>query len=692
MNTLTQETKLTLFYIFIAYSFSVAMRMIWIYNFNGFEPFIFNSQFMINTNDGYYWAEATKDILSGSKNFSDNLGPAQLTAFFAYVLPFSFESIIFYLPVFLGSLIVVPIILIAKDLKNLEMGLIAALLASISWSYYSRTMAGYYDTDMLNIVLPMFLLWSIILAINTQKNMFLLITAADILIYRWWYPQSYSLEFAFFGLILFYTLIFDRKNFYNYKLLAIMMLAMIDIDGFIRVALVLTAYFLFQRKILEKYIYLILVVFILLFAFLGGFDRILFQLHSYVFTDTLLAANGFLGLEFFSAAQTIREAADITFEVFVNRVSGHLYVFSISFLGYLWLVYRHPVMLFSLPILGLGFLAFFAGLRFVIYAVPIMAMGAAFFITEISLLIKIKKLRYALILFLLISILYPNYKHITEYNIPTVFIKDEVDVLDKLKKVAKKKDYTIAWWDYGYPIRYYSDTKTLIDGGKHTGAANFPVSFILTNPQLIAAKMARLEVEYVRKRGNSNKLESNIEKMTKDYGYKNPKHFISSLKENIKLPQKTRDIYLYLPYRMMNIYVTISMFSNLDLMGGTQKKNPYLYVSTNFREDKKTLYLNKKMSIEKSTMLLKAGNKIIPIKRFIKTFYDGTGKLKKQKKENRTGFLSVIYMKSHNAFLIMDEEVYNSLYIQLMVLEEYDESLFEILESNKHAKVYKLKI
>ena len=49
-------------------------------------------------------------------------------------------------------------------------------------------------------------------------------------------------------------------------------------------------------------------------------------------------------------------------------------------------------------------------------------------------------------------------------------------------------------------------------------------------------------------------------------------------------------------------------------------------------------------------------------------------------------------MKNYNTFLVLDEESYNSLYIQLMVLEEYDKSLFEQVITNPHAKVYKLKI
>lgn len=59
---------------------------------------------------------------------------------------------------------------------------------------------GYYDTDMLNIVLPVFHLWSLILALQTNKEKYLLFTALEIVAYRWWYPQSYTLEFAMMGL------------------------------------------------------------------------------------------------------------------------------------------------------------------------------------------------------------------------------------------------------------------------------------------------------------------------------------------------------------------------------------------------------------------------------------------------------------------------------------------------------------
>ncbi|MEA2099529.1 MAG: STT3 domain-containing protein [Campylobacterota bacterium] len=709
MNSLTRETKLTLIYILVAFTFSVLMRMIWVYQFEGVEAFKYAGEFMINTNDGYYWAEGARDILSGVSQSNDlspiTKAPSQLTALIASILPFSFESVILYLPIYLSSLVVIPIILIAKSLDNLEMGFIAALLASIAWSYYNRTMVGYYDTDMLNIVIPMFLLWSIVWAIKTNEDKYLLITAIDILIYRWWYPQSYALEFSFFAFILVHALIFDRKNMYNYKLLAIMMFAMLNIDELIRIPLVLGALFIFKEEKFQKYIYHILGISIILFLVSGGFDPIVAKLKSYVFKDAIIVGQDGLKLHFYSVMQTIREAGQIPFETFANRISGHVITFILSIIGYIYLVYRHNMMIFALPLIGLGFLASVGGLRFTIYAVPALALGIAFLITELSSKLPNKKLKYLAIVVFTLAILYPNYKHIEGYKVPTVFNSSEVAILDTLKSKADREDYTIAWWDYGYPIRYYGDVKTLSDGAIHSGVANFPVSYILTHPQNESAKMARLDVEYTEKRfiqKDKNrdlddyekiKLASNIEEMTKNYGFNDTNDFLLSLQTDIELPKKTRDIYFYLPFKMLNIYPTVSVFSNLNLMNGEKGKPPFFYKSSDFKDNGDSIDLGRGISIDKVKGVLKVGTQEVAMRRFVRTYYEQDMKLKTNIQNlNKDSGLSVIYMSSYKMFLVLDEKTYNSLYIQLMVLEEYDKNLFEKVDVNPYAKLYKLKI
>lgn len=706
------------FYTALAFAFSIAFRLIWLYQFKNTEAFMWNDQFMINTNDGYFYAEGARDILSGVSQPNDlspiDTAPSQLTAFFASIFPFSFESIILYMPVFLSSLVVIPILLIAKELQKISVGFIAAILSSIAWSYYNRTMIGYFDTDMLNIVFPTLLLWSLILALKSQEEKYLLFTALEIVAYRWWYPASYSLEFAFLGLVLLYTLVFERKSIYHYKLLAIMLVAMINLPDIMRFSSVIIVFILYKKKILDRYIYYFASMILILFFITGGLTPILAKLQGYVFGESVKTSSGVLQLHFFTVMQTVREAGKIPFEVFANRISGDTITFIFSFLGYIWLCFRHPVMLLGLPMLGLGFLAYVGGLRFTIYAVPILAFGIGFLLVELS--GKLSKQfinkkfaivsKYLVLILATIAILYPNIKHIIGYKVPTVFTKQEVKVLDKLKNISNREDYVVAWWDYGYPIRYYADVKTLIDGGKHSGSVNFPVSFMLTNSQEKAAKLARYDVEYTekafkiheqnrdKKDAEKIRLESNMAEMTKAQGFVDVNDFLNSLEIQDEVPLQTRDIYFYLPFRMMAILPTVAKFSDIDLMNGKMERNPFIFQANRFKDEKEMLHFPNRISFDKKRYILNLqGKKEVAIKTFYLTGHDKNGKLIRKKQEmHKDGELSIIFMRAYNTFLIVDEAMLNSTYIQLFVFENYDKRYFKPVLLDVSAKVFKLKI
>jgi len=694
-------------YISLAFIFSIVVRLIWIYQFHGVDNFIWNDQFMINTNDGYFWAEGARDILSGFSQPND-LSPitraaSQLTALFAWLLPFSFESTIFYMPAFLSSLVVIPMILIAQNLKRVELGFVAALIASIAWSYYNRTMVGYFDTDMLNIVFPTFLLWSLMLAIKTNEDKYLIFTALEIVAYRWWYPQSYSLEFAFFGLILLYTLIFQKKNIYNYKLLSIVLFAMMGLPDMLRLITVIVVYVSYKSKKLDAYMYYVLAIAFAIFLLTGGLSPIWGKLQGYVFKDVINIVGEDLQLHFFSVMQTVREAGQIPFETFANRISGHTITFVLSCVGYILMIIRYPIMLMSVPLVGLGFLAYVGGLRFTIYAVPPLAFGVSYLIFTCSdylkkFLVDGRSSTYIRTFFIfscVVAVLYPNILHVISYKVPTVFGKQEVRVLDKLHAIAEREDYVVAWWDYGYPIRYYSDVKTLIDGGKHSGEVNFPVSFMLTNKQQISSKLARLEVEYTQKAFNSDKNRSNTENMTLDYGFKDTNDFLTSLSTNIKLPKKTRDIYFYLPLRMMGILPTVARFSDDNLMSGKSIRRPFIYQTNRFKDSKEILNLSNGVSFNKKSGMLKIGSQEVAIKEFLVTSYDKKRKLLRQRQiVNDKANMYLVFMRSYNTFLVLDKTMFNSLYIhiQLFVFENYDKKLFEPVILDPRAKVFKLKI
>ena len=141
----------------LAYVFGVVCRLFYVAWAGGIEQFYFNGEIMVNTNDAFANAEGARDMLAGFHQAHD-ISPyggsiPTFTFLLAKILPVKFESIIFYMSVFLAPLIVAPLILIAREYKILSVGIAAAFVASILPAYYGRTLAGYYDSDMLNVKL-----------------------------------------------------------------------------------------------------------------------------------------------------------------------------------------------------------------------------------------------------------------------------------------------------------------------------------------------------------------------------------------------------------------------------------------------------------------------------------------------------------------------------------------------------------
>ena len=687
------------FYMLFAYVFSVACRYIWVYQFSGYAPFHWHGQLMINTNDGYYFATVVKHLLYGTNPDNQLLqtaidtypGTVYSVYYLTKFLPFSLDTIILYMPAFVSSLIVIPIILIMRLYKLTFVGFLAALLASITWSFYNRTMTGYFDTDMFALVFPVFILYYVMKFVKDDKLLTMLIASIITAFYVVFYPQGYAAISAIFVTFIVYGLLFvkDKKQFY--LSLVFMSIALIKIMLLLKLALLVAFYFVSKQEIVrkDKNPLYIAIASVLLFILAGdGYALIMSKIGWYTKTGTDAGV-----LHFYDVAQTIREAGKIPFDTFANRISGSVVSFIIALAGYILLVFKKKEFLLFIPLIGIGFFAYIGGLRFTVYAIPAMAIGAvyvAYFIIE---RVGLKdKAKYALLALATVAFLYPNIRHIIAYKVPTVFNQEEVKILDKLKTVATPKDYTLTWWDYGYPIWYYSDTNTLIDGGKHH-ADNFIISQILTtDSQMQAANLARTSVEkYVKKQlaytpvadyifeHNGTALDANDvldEMKLSDY----------------KLPKKTRDIYLYLPNRMLNIFPTVAVFSNLDLNTGNKEANHFFFVSRNFRQVGNKLMLGHGVSFLNNTGELLLGNQKIPIKHFSVVSYNKQGKLQKQDQIlDYNSRLNMIYMKSYNTILVLDDKMYNSVFIQLFVFENYDRNLFEPVILNPLVKIYKLK-
>ena len=696
------DTKYLVLLIAIAYAFSFAIRMIWIYQFQNDPNFIWNNELMISTNDGYFFASGVQKELMGLHLENPRVpsiftyGVVFFTTIFVKFTPFSLESVILYMPSVISSLVVIPIILIARLYKQTLLGFLSALLASIAWSYYNRTMVGYYDTDMFSAMAPMIILFFLMKSTIELNLRSALYASISIIIYPFLYDQGQLIVYAIAIMYALYMLFYHHKEKITYQSFILVFLPIIPIYisfgfvsiYFIKIFMVFSVFFMLQKLKLEKKESMIIsgVVLFLFLIFSNVLTLLIAKVTGYTSTGT---SN--VGLHFYGVAQTVREAGHIPFSMFAKRISGSEVGVILSLVGYIVLVLRYRAFILALPLIGIGVFSLIGGLRFTVYVVPIAGISAIYLFFAISEFIKDKLFKYAFILIATSLMIYPNITHIISYKVPTVFNKSEVIDLDKLKKMSSPKDYTLTWWDYGYPIWFFSDTSTLIDGGKHHND-NFIISQIMqTSSSQFAYNLSRLSVEtYVS--SNYQVVANTIFKNGKKDQI-NPNDLLFELEDkNYKLPPKTRDIYLYMPYRMMNIFPTMAIFGNLDLTTGKAKRRVVFYPTNASKKEGNLVYMANGIQFDTEKGKLYLGKQAKDVKYFIMTQNTKEGKIKLQSQlYNMNGGYAVIFMRSYGRFVVMDTETFKSMYVQMFILGLYDKKLFEPVVTSAYTRIYKLK-
>ena len=698
LNQVTRGQMLGL--MLLAYIFSFAIRMIWVYQFQDNPNFLWNGQLMINTNDGYFFAAGAQKELIGLH--ADNprvfgmwdYGVIFFTTLFTKITPFSLETVTLYMPAIISSLVVIPIILIARLYNQALWGFFAALLGSIAWSYYNRTMIGYYDTDMFSAMAPMFILFFLMkstIDFNLKSGLY---AAIAIAIYPFLYDAGLSIVYAMGIMYALYMVLYHRNENTTYLSLILVFVALLPFplpspfEYIVKVIVLIGLYFILNKSSLkQKKLMMIAAGLFFLFLFFGNvFSLVLGKISGYIATGTKEE-----GLQFYSVVQTVREAGQIPFSMFANRISGSTVGVLIALLGYVVLVLRHRAFILALPLIGIGMFALFGGLRFTVYAVPVAAMSAVYLFFVIGEYFNNTRLKYMFITFATAAMLYPNITHIIEYKVPTVLNKTEVQDLVKLNEIADAKDYTLTWWDYGYPIWYYSETSTLIDGGKHNDD-NFIISKIMqTTSAEFAANLSRLAVEtYVD--SNYSVVTDTLFKSGKE-DQKDPNVLLAALDDGaFKLPEKTRDIYLYFPYRMMRIFPTVAVFGNLDLTTGEEERKISFFPTNAVGNKDGIISLANGIVFAAKNGVITLGQQKKNVKNFIVTETTREGKLNMQSQlHHMDGEYVVVFMKSYGQFLVMDQETFNSMYVQMFVLEKYDKKLFELVVSSPYSKIYRVK-
>jgi hypothetical protein len=651
---------------------------------------------------GYYALEVLNGHISFYNIIKPDMLPAYLLAFFTYILPLDMDWVIFFLPIFIAPLIVIPMILIGNTLGNVKLGVFAALFAVVDIHYYVRTHLTYFDTDMLNLFLPLMIIWGMLKLTLENKPLYILYVSLLFWLFGVWYHSATTIIIALIVGFLVATILFFRKQILNYQAVFIFALVLLPFSAWLTLALVFISFLILfsisQKIILSEKPYLIIFTLGIVALFFIDYTHYFQRAMSYFDRPHMLAVEGKETSYYFLNQLTM--VAEVVkqniFEPsgFFNRQSSLSIIGAIGFVLML-VMYRGIFFLFPLFILGLG--SYMLGARFTMYATPAMAFGLSY----------------------LIFILFENWKRTTEYtswnfsllrsitmiimlsymaniiyiaskNFHIIFKGNEITSLRTFSQELDKNDTIITWWDYGWPLWYYTGYKnTVADNGTHGEADSYMISRILmsTSPKFTAN--ASIYLKQMQKEAHKHGERYALNYLVKKGVDIN--QTLESLKQGLPEMSKSKDsVYILLHSSMYNMLTSIDKSSNFDITTG-KSYGKKLLLSDILDDD-----YNISSPFSKGELFtldntngtaLGANNTIIPLHNIALSVEHKAIVLRHY--DSPDAKLSVLIAKG-DYVIYMDNELFQSFYVQAYLLDQYDKSRFEKVVETEYMKIFKV--
>lgn len=663
---------------------ATAIRLIFAIQTQDGYLFTYNNHFIsiLSPDPALYGYYATL-LLNGLPHNSD----VSMIEYVIYALvkftPFSLDFVMYFTPALLASFVSIPVILILYFYVRSHLILFCAgLISAIGYGFYSRTYLGYFDTDVLNVFFPMMIIYSMILVLKKQDYRYAIIGIIFNIGYLFWYHSSEPLVYALNGFFILFCCVFFLKTSELYKVSILFGLSIIKIAFLYKIIALAVVFvgFYFVKLDYRYFLGLFVLAFI---AILYKIDlsQFTFHLDRYLFKSENIQN---LNYKFLAPMQLVAEAQGAKFDDVIKLISGNIFIFVLSIIGYLLFVVRHKEFLVSLPLLAIGLLSLEAGIRFHIYGVAVLVLGYFYLVYFITTGLKYNYAKNIVILLSLVYPTYENYKSIEFWNTKVarpVLFPEQLKALDILKKQATSKDYIVTWWDYGWPLWYYTGMKTMIDNGRHH-EDNFTVAKILMSQNQTFAHNA---IHHFYDIYSQNQSPAIIQALKKE---KEPSKLFKMLENPQMKHKKNVDKYLVLPLQMTKLIYTIFTFENVDPKTGKKLPQKLFFEYNQIDETKDYILLDKGVKIDKTKGLIIQGDVTIPVKKFYHIIHRNNQKLLKEIDAYPQGLHLINY---EGKYYMMDDYFFNTLFIQLMFFNNYDKRYFEPVYTGTSIGIFKVK-
>ncbi|MBW2050375.1 MAG: hypothetical protein JRJ09_17885, partial [Deltaproteobacteria bacterium] len=373
-----------------------------------------------------------------------------------------------------------------------------------------------------------------------------------------------------------------------------------------------------------------------------------------------------------AAGQSISELQPASWSLLAKGVAGHGALLVLSILGLGLLVRRHYriISMLLFPIL-LALLSFVAQ-RFLIYLIPLYALGLAYLLRWLSGLKPLSKIpmrpRQLIMALLCLVLLGLNAKRAVKTTINPRITPEDVHLALTIREKTSPDTVIWTWWDSGYFMQFYTGRRAIIHGGNQNSDLIFITAFPLTVRDPV---LARNWMKFFAARGLSGlyRVNSRFNDMEKTVDFlkqalARPDH-LDAVIARFGLEKKTpwreylfpgTRVCLYLPYRLIKDVYWWFYYGTWDLK---EKRGVHPAAAV----------LPGEFSVDSRNGTVTIGPRTVPISElYYVTLTPELHTNGHKSYTRRSSRMGAIWIKEKNLAYLLDTRLVNSLFTRLVLL------------------------
>jgi len=525
------------------YAFGLSVRLMEVPLWFEGEAYKVGDAFLLATADAYYWLAGAEGLISTAR--SGRTAIPEIVDFLARTTDISHNLIAFWLPVILAPLVAIPACVLAVRWRLPEGALIAGLLAAAAPGYLFRTRLGFLDDDMLLVLFPCVLVAGIVVWLDVlcrkawlatgQRNagngsehlpsgrIFwgALLLGGWTRVALWYYPKGTVLILSICLIAFVLALVLAKPGYRIGLLLGFFLLFATAIaEGVLFWAVAfLTMWALFfrgRKNFSPAFLAWASLPAALLVSHLSLYIWSIWEKNFKWLSRTLDRRSNFSGFDPGSLVKAIfgqqpgtetpltiqqqllgnvSELQLLSPWETMNLLAGHPVFFILGLVGIIYLIWKRPLALLLLPLVGIALIAFQLGARYTVFSAIASGLGAS---CGLALLLRkylhSSWMRWVIMMLISIAcgwLIWPS----TEQVKPTPAIHRETALaLRELDKIAAKNAMIWIHWDLAYAAQYYSRRKAYAAIGSAKQLLRIAPPLATDNPGAIK-KMIRKRIK-----------------------------------------------------------------------------------------------------------------------------------------------------------------------------------------------------